>query len=160
MSNQYHFEQGSSLRESPVDQAVRFFTRDWETTNDQIDSFSDPLDPLEGKIIAQMPDLGECRTISEVRRSQQQSGNWLNRIYSGLTLISYFPKWIRQVLPSILPSIKFRNFQFSFIRQRKFYSNLIILCLVILIIGGGVLIYKSNKKKWKEVAHRDNDQNI
>jgi hypothetical protein len=153
MSSQYHFEHESSLCESPVNQAVRFFTRDWETTNDQINSFSDPL---EGKIIAQMPDLGECRTISEVRRSQQQSGNWLNRLYSGLTLISYFPKWIRQVLPDI----KLRKFQFSFIKQQKFYRNLIVLCLVVFVIGGGFLIYKSNKQQWKEAAHRDSDQNI
>jgi hypothetical protein len=153
MNNQYHCEQESSLlRESAVDQAARFFTHDWEITNDQIDSFSDPL---KGKIIAQMPDLGECRTISEARRSQQQSGNWLNRIYSGFAVISHFPKRLWQ----ILPSIKFRNFPFSFIRQQKFYSNLIVICLIVCIIGGGVLIYKGNKKKWKEAANPDVAQN-
>ncbi|MDR0610744.1 MAG: hypothetical protein LBG58_11585 [Planctomycetaceae bacterium] len=153
MSNQYHFEHESSLRESPADQAVRIFSRDWETTNDQIDFFSDPL---EGKIIAQMPDLGECRTISEARQSyQQQSGKWLNRIYSGLTLISYFPKYLRQVLPNV----KLRKSPFSFMRQQKFYRNLIVLCLVVLIIGGGILIYNTNKKERKETARRVPDQN-
>jgi hypothetical protein len=157
MNNQYHLEQEPSMRKSHTDQTVRFFTHDWETGNDQTVPFSEePL--LEGKIIAQMPDLGDCRTISDAIRSKQQSENWLNRIYSGFVFISRFPQWIWRSRQNI----NFKDFRFSFFGKQNIYRNLIVICLVVFIIGGGILIHlhKSNKKKLKESARQEVAQKV
>ncbi|MDR0336685.1 MAG: hypothetical protein LBI18_06300 [Planctomycetaceae bacterium] len=156
MNNQYHFEQESSMRKSHADQATKFFTHDWETANDHAVSFPDDL--LEGKIIAQMPDLGECRTISESMKSKQQSENWLNRIYSGFVSVSSLPKWIGQSLPKI--NFHSETFRSLFVGKQNVFRNLIIICLLVFVIGGGVLIHKSNKKKTKESVHHDVAQKV
>ncbi|MDR3196496.1 MAG: hypothetical protein LBU34_01400 [Planctomycetaceae bacterium] len=149
MNSQYHFNQEPSTRKAHVDQRDSFYTHDWETAND----LSLPLseEPLEGKIIAQMPDLGTSRTISEIIKSKQQAENWLNRIYSGFAFLSYFPKRAYQSLAGI----NFKGFRFSFPAKQTSYRNLIIFCLVVFMIGGGFLIHKSVRKQQKNSARLD-----